>query len=54
MMDVKETFEKINKRLDNMDAEKVDAKVYEHFHMEIRRKIHVHGVLGQAGEVIPQ
>lgn len=50
--DIKSTLLKINLRLDNMDKEKVDSKLHERAHDDIRDKLHKHAKLGTAGEVV--
>jgi hypothetical protein len=52
MANVKDTFEKIDKRFANIDAEKISVKSCEMMHGELKKISHTHGVLGQAGEVI--
>jgi hypothetical protein len=37
------TIGKINKRLDNMDDEKVSVRSYEKFQDEVKKEIHEHG-----------
>jgi nitrogenase molybdenum-iron protein alpha/beta subunit len=44
---------KINKRLDNVALEKVGVKTCDRLHDEIKSKLHQHGSLGAAGEVMP-
>ena len=52
--DLKQANRDIWKKISEMDQEKMDAKTCEIHHAEIKKRLHVHGVLGQAGEVIPQ
>lgn len=52
LTDIKDTLEKINRRLDNVDKEKVDVRMCEGVHSEIKKRLHQHASLGTAGEVI--
>ena len=50
--DIKDTFEKIDKRFVNVEAEKVSISMCDILHNEVKKKAHSHAILGHAGEVI--
>lgn len=43
---------KVDKRIEKIDEDKVDAKTHEIIMDDLKRKAHLHGSLGTAGEVI--
>lgn len=49
---INDTFEKIDKRIENMDTEKVSIHTCDILHGEVKKKAHSHAILGHAGEVI--